>query len=578
MNSIDLIKKYPSESFYSYISRLYRYLGSPKILKFNQEYFNRPKHFYNLIIPTRLEIFLKRCSVLTFSIVVKEMTLIPFYSNFISETELDELFIDMKGNGTNFCSILKFNVQKNLKNEILYCPECINEDIEKFGECYIHREHYLPGITTCFKHHFDLETYSVLENKIFTTPTYLNPEELDPTPSNPIQIRLAGIAYRLLNEKLLSPNMIRLKIKERLRVKRYFVGNKINYKKISEDLINKYGITFLEENRIDYFNLNIKSRNWLTNIIRSQRKLDPFIVIFLIDFLFDSLENFLKYEVVKDQNEVNNTYACINKACSSFNKDDHIKTYHISDGLNNSRDIVICEKCRMIYSVKTDKKVIIQYGEVWDKKLRELKDQGLPNCKIGDLLGIDGSNIPKHLEKKDHSNIDQKIVEAKEVLQQCEEITKTQFERIYRKQYRTLFHYDRSFLETYPFYKGEQSTRSTKYLKTEQEDQELLEKIKVVHPKLLNQYPCIRINKINILKECGFKRVNSLRNYHRSNEYIESIIETTNDYYIRYGISAIKYLRNKGINEITRSNLAIEMNDKRRLYDPSIWNKIKEYL
>lgn len=39
------------------------------------------------------------------------------------------------------------------------CPECMNEDIERFGEPYIHRCHNLSGVETCYKHHCMLKSF-----------------------------------------------------------------------------------------------------------------------------------------------------------------------------------------------------------------------------------------------------------------------------------------------------------------------------------------------------------------------------------------------------------------------------------
>lgn len=43
---------------------------------------------------------------------------------------------------------------------IKMCPECIKEDIEKYGEPYIHRAHQLSGVCVCHKHHTILSKYS----------------------------------------------------------------------------------------------------------------------------------------------------------------------------------------------------------------------------------------------------------------------------------------------------------------------------------------------------------------------------------------------------------------------------------
>ena len=39
------------------------------------------------------------------------------------------------------------------------CPECVREDIEKYGEAYLHRCHQLSGVQTCHKHQCLLKRY-----------------------------------------------------------------------------------------------------------------------------------------------------------------------------------------------------------------------------------------------------------------------------------------------------------------------------------------------------------------------------------------------------------------------------------
>lgn len=39
------------------------------------------------------------------------------------------------------------------------CPECMKEDIEKYGEAYLHCAHQLTGVKTCYKHHIKLKKF-----------------------------------------------------------------------------------------------------------------------------------------------------------------------------------------------------------------------------------------------------------------------------------------------------------------------------------------------------------------------------------------------------------------------------------
>lgn len=44
-------------------------------------------------------------------------------------------------------------------NTLRICPDCIADDIQEYGEAYLHRAHQIPGVHTCHKHHKPLFVY-----------------------------------------------------------------------------------------------------------------------------------------------------------------------------------------------------------------------------------------------------------------------------------------------------------------------------------------------------------------------------------------------------------------------------------
>lgn len=53
---------------------------------------------------------------------------------------------------------LKMAVRLEISN-VNICPLCMEEDIKKYGEPYLHRSHQLSGIETCYKHHCLLHSF-----------------------------------------------------------------------------------------------------------------------------------------------------------------------------------------------------------------------------------------------------------------------------------------------------------------------------------------------------------------------------------------------------------------------------------
>lgn len=47
----------------------------------------------------------------------------------------------------------------SLFQNVKICPECKKEDIEEYGETYLHRHHQLTGVVTCYKHYCRLHAF-----------------------------------------------------------------------------------------------------------------------------------------------------------------------------------------------------------------------------------------------------------------------------------------------------------------------------------------------------------------------------------------------------------------------------------
>ncbi|MBJ8192714.1 TniQ family protein, partial [Bacillus cereus] len=47
-------------------------------------------------------------------------------------------------------------VNKIAAHVVRYCPRCLKEDFESFGECYLHRLHQIDKLDICHRHHIQL--------------------------------------------------------------------------------------------------------------------------------------------------------------------------------------------------------------------------------------------------------------------------------------------------------------------------------------------------------------------------------------------------------------------------------------
>lgn len=96
-------------------------------------------------------------------------TLYPFYTSFLTAQEVFLLrnSIKKKVNGSVF-EIAKVSLKStaNEKKLLKFCPVCLEEDIQQYGEPYWHRSHQIPGVYMCLNHGLSLhDSTVVIENK-----------------------------------------------------------------------------------------------------------------------------------------------------------------------------------------------------------------------------------------------------------------------------------------------------------------------------------------------------------------------------------------------------------------------------
>lgn len=149
---------YPDELMYSWIHRLAKKNGLP-ITTFADSYLNK---------------FNSKIGSLEYDI---RYGLLCLNESFFIQKDLKEMFLSMSifpfeamffsvGQQTRYVNNMfrkpdPLNAPVNtMIREIHICPQCIENDIEIFGEPYIHRAHQLSGVCTCHKHKAPLYKYT----------------------------------------------------------------------------------------------------------------------------------------------------------------------------------------------------------------------------------------------------------------------------------------------------------------------------------------------------------------------------------------------------------------------------------
>lgn len=140
---------YRNELLYGTIARMLTHTKMGSTV-FQRKCFSR---FFvpNVDLPNRVETLVRQTSLRHYyqpDDLISKHTLFPFYSAFMPKSTRQALQVKMVGDsGQQVYHGMVFKV-KTLR----FCPECMKEDIELFGEPFWHRKHRVPGVTVCSKH------------------------------------------------------------------------------------------------------------------------------------------------------------------------------------------------------------------------------------------------------------------------------------------------------------------------------------------------------------------------------------------------------------------------------------------
>ena len=124
---------------------------------------------------------------------LKEHTLYPIHAMFNTKVQ-QERFVTYFANGGTDDSGFKF--AKGGERPILFCLECMNEDLEKYGFVYAHRCHQVLGVYVCSEHNSRLvysDTHKDAE--MYTT---MIPKEATGHPDSSLQYQYAVFCRDLL--------------------------------------------------------------------------------------------------------------------------------------------------------------------------------------------------------------------------------------------------------------------------------------------------------------------------------------------------------------------------------------------
>lgn len=336
---------YQDEALYSILSRYHFHTLNPTCSVTLRELFGSKNVNPNLGVMSQIGNLVRNIGgEYTTDYIIDNHTLFPFYRPFMPMDRQLRAIDKMAKSGGSVYSHLGLVGGGNIcrKDGIYYCPECINEDREKYGESFIHREHQLPGVYLCPHHKRMLKEYAYSKkNSGVRELVRLEEEHIDYTEEVHVidpkdyemLYKISVMAYKLLNMNLKdisTPDVVEA-YHRRLRKKKLLSRkNLLQAKKLGEELKEFYGESVLS---LLECRTGTQSRdNWIRYILKYKDKgIHPIKHILLINFLYKDIESFLEdargREEIKETKELQEVIKPKRKKGLKIDSEERLKNY-----------------------------------------------------------------------------------------------------------------------------------------------------------------------------------------------------------------------------------------------------------
>lgn len=611
---------YPDELLYSSIARYHKYIGNLNLFNTLEDLFDCKTIVPNIYLASNLD---RLCDKLgkeyTSEYIIKNHTIFPYYKPFLPSDRQSKMISQMKNGKCEGIYNMLGSTSGGICNDgtIKYCSECATNDINKYGEAYIHREHQLQGILLCphhpkelFSYQFNSKNSSKIEyisfDEEFIKFNSLNCKYSDKDLDN--LYKISQLAYRLfIYYDMKIDRTIVLDKYERLLFNKGLISKngRVYQNDLYQELIRFYGQSLLSilECDIDINN----DYNWLKVITRkSNRITHPLRHLLFINFLGGDIDEFFNQEVSIIKPFGEGPWPCLNKAAEHYLKD---TIYNVDiDYDRKTLSPVGTFKCSCGYvyarrgpdSTKDDTYRIgktIDFGPVWYNKLTELINKGtLSSRQVAKIMGCDPNTIRKKdkelninyfssskahessiREEKIKPNFVPKIDEYKkkvlEVIESNKLMLKHKIKPKIAKEYRYIYTHDKEWLDN--LFKDNMINNNLKVsakIDWNERDKVYLNLVKEKYNEIIARVPFVRATKTIIAKELGL--LNVIYNFKvkvpKTITFLEKYQETVEVYKIRKFNSLVK--------DCEESNTMIQLGKIRKLAGMSLneYDELKE--
>ena len=592
-------KLYPGELLYSAIARYQIRSGnlSPKLTI--EELFNSRTITATADLPSGLDNLVQNLSPLssiTVESLIQQHTLYPFYAPFLPPKRARKIETSMKANyGGNIHTRTGIMASAITTPQYLrFCPDCLQDDLNKYGETYWHRLHQTPGVLFCPTHKISLQDSKILFQGLNKHKYHAaNHENCSAEAKDLIYsvenaeklITLAQDISHLLDNTYPSRTLDWFTRRyQTLLIEKGYANaiGRVQQKRLIDDFVMFYGEDFLKT--IDSMVIYEDESNWLSQITKKHRKgFHPTRHLLLIGFLTKSVDTFFQNN--KQYRPFGRSpWLCLNAAADHYLQP-VITDLKVSHCLENKKPLgTFTCSCGMIYSRSGEDRTeedklrigrVITYGKVWENKLTELVEvKKLGLRATARELRVDTNTIKRYVSlldltpawtKGNSSKLNKKVQETVKNLpdrekltkekkdqwltlqQENPELSKTEIRKLAPNIYAWLYRRDRAWLnENSPKLKKPKS--SVDKVDWIVRDREILDQVQSTVNKLRIVNKPVRITVSKIGTTIGLKALleKHLDKLPQTKAYLESVTETVEEFQNRRIEWAIRELDRRG--------------------------------
>jgi hypothetical protein len=356
-------------------------------------------------------------------LLIQNHTLLPYYRPFLElerATIVERQMLELNAIGVYLrlgLAASRVRAGKYLQ----YCPLCVKDDFDKYGETYWHRTHQLPSVIACSIHRIYLEqssvnTYCSPHQHQFISagkviPVSIIPRFLNNSHKHLLFFKLAQISSELLEKDFPATSSdVLLNKYLGLLIDRGLASYSLNLRarKLEMEFLHFYPPEFLSEFGCDLTKTDNSSKgNWLLHLLRKKQSnaKHPLHHLLLLLFLNTTVSDFFN---LPDEISFFGAapWQCLNQAASHY-KQFVVTDFRLGSRCRNGKPVGIF-KCDCGFEFarsgpdsnpedkfRIDK--IINFGEVWKNELIKLWNS--PNLNLSEIsrrLGVDPLTVKRY--------------------------------------------------------------------------------------------------------------------------------------------------------------------------------------